>query len=208
MEVRFVDEQEWGIGWIAAEPEMLQRCSHALVLDGKVWLVDAVDGEGVEERVRELGDPAGVVQLLDRHRRDCATLARRLDVPLHVTPLALVPNTPLRPLQIVRTRLWTEIALWWPERRVIVCGDALGTAPYFRAPNERLAVHPFLRLVPPQRLGGLEPAHILVGHGEGIHDHAGDELEEALATSSRRIPRWFATQGWGATKRVASRVRR
>jgi hypothetical protein len=208
MDVRFVDEQEWGIGWIAAEPEFMQRCSHALVLDGKVWLVDAVDGEGVDEKARELGEPAGVVQLLDRHRRDCATLARRLDVPLHVTPLALVPDTPFRPLQIVRTRLWTEIALWWPERRVLVCGDALGTAPYYVTSNERLAVNPLLRLLPPQRLGGLEPAHILVGHGEGIHDRASDALEEALATSSRRIPRWFATQGWRTTKRAASRVRR
>jgi hypothetical protein len=170
--------------------------------------VDAVDGDGVEQRVRALGEPAGVVQLLDRHRRDCATLARRLEVPLHVTPLAVVPNAPFRPLQIVRTRLWTEIALWWPERRVLVCGDALGTAAYFLAPNERLGVHPFLRLVPPQRLGGLEPAHILVGHGEGVHDHAGDVLDEALGTSSRRIPRWFVTQGWRATKRAASRVRR
>jgi hypothetical protein len=196
MEVRFCDEQEWGIGWIAAEPEFMQRCSHALVLEGKVWLIDAVDGDGVEERIRALGEPAGVVQLLDRHRRDCATLARRFGVPLHVTPLAHVPGTPFQPLRIVRTRLWTEIALWWPQRRVLVCGDALGTAPYYLAPNERLGVHGFLRILPPQRLGGLEPAHILVGHGEGIHDRAGDALDEALATSSRRIPRWLAHQGW------------
>ena len=158
--------------------------------------------------MRALGEPAGVVQLLDRHRRDCATLARRLGVPLHVTPLALVPSSPFRPLQIVRTRLWTEIALWWPERRVLVCGDALGTVPYFLAPSERRAVHPFLRLVPPQRLGGLEPLHILVGHGEGVHERAADALEEALATSSRRIPRWLATQGWTLTKGAAARVRR
>ena len=74
MDVRFCDEQEWGIGWIAAEPVFMQRCSHALVVDGKVWLIDAVAGDGVEERVRALGEPAGVVQLLDRHRRDCAAL--------------------------------------------------------------------------------------------------------------------------------------
>ena len=68
--------------------------------------------------------------------------------------------------------MWTEIALWWPQRRVLVCGDALGTAPYYLAPNDRLGVHPFLRFLPPQRLGGLEPAHVLVGHGEGIHEQA------------------------------------
>jgi hypothetical protein len=196
MQVRFSDEQDWGLGWIASEPAFMQRCSHALAVDGKVWLVDVVDGDGVEETVRELGEPAGVVQLLDRHRRDCATLARRLGVPLHVTPFALVPGSPFQPLRIVRTRLWTEIALWWPERRVLVCGDALGTAPYYLAPGERLGVHPFLRLVPPQRLGGLEPRHVLCGHGEGIHDGASAALDDALATSSRRIPAWLARQGW------------
>ncbi len=196
MQVRFCDEEEWGFGWIAPEPAFMQRCSHALADGGKVWLIDAVDGDGVEERVRGLGEPAGVIQLLDRHRRDCASLARRLEVPLHVTPFALVPGAPFQPLRIVRTRLWTEIALWWRERRVLVCGDALGTAPYYLAPRERLGVHPLLRLLPPQRLGGLEPVRILVGHGEGVHQRAGDALDEALATSGRRIPTWLARQGW------------
>jgi hypothetical protein len=201
MNVRFVDESEWSLGWIAAEPAFLQRCSHALVHDGKVWLVDVVDGDGVEESIRELGEPAGVVQLLDRHRRDCAALALRLKVPLHGTPFEVVPGAPFRPLRIVRTRLWTEIALWWPERRVLVCGDALGTAPYYLAPKERLGVHPVLRLVPPQRLGGLEPRQILVGHGEGIHEDAGAALDDALATSGRRIPTWLASQLWARVRR-------
>jgi hypothetical protein len=196
MEVRFCDEQEWGFSWIALEPAFMQRCSHALADAGKVWLVDVVDGEGVEERVRALGEPAGVVQLLDRHRRDCATIARRLGVPLHVTPFQVVPGSPFQPLRVVRTRLWTEIALWWPERRVLVCGDALGTAPYYLAKGDRLAVHPLLRPLPPQRLGGLEPAHILCGHGEGIHQRTGEALDVALATSSRRIPAWLGQQVW------------
>jgi hypothetical protein len=196
LNVRFCDEAEWGIGWIAEEPAFMQRCSHALVAGGKVWLIDAVDGDGVEERVRALGEPGGVIQLLDRHRRDCATLARRLGAPLHVTPFELVPGAPFKPLRIVRTRLWTEIALWWPERRVVVCGDALGTAPYYLAPGERLGVHPFLRLLPPQRLGGLEPLHVLCGHGEGVHLDAAGALDEALATSGRRIPPWLARQAW------------
>jgi len=196
MNVRFCDETEWGLGWIAPEPEFMQRCSHAVVHEGKVWIVDAVDGDDVEERVRALGEPAGVVQLLDRHRRDCATLALRLKIPLHVTPFESIPGSPFRSLRIVRTRLWTEIALWWPERRVLVCGDALGTAPYYLARGERLGVHPFLRLLPPERLGGLEPAHILVGHGEGIHEDAGSALDDALATSGRRLPAWFARQAW------------
>jgi hypothetical protein len=194
VEARFCDELDFALGWIAPEPAFMQRCSHALAADGKVWLVDAVDGDGVEKRIRELGEPAGVIQLLDRHGRDCATLAQRLRVPLHRVPLAVVPGSPFRPVTILRSRYWKEIALWWQERQVLVCGDALGTAPYYLAPRERLGVHPLLRLVPPQRLGGLEPAHVLVGHGEGVHEDAAAAMDEALSTSSRRIPRWLLAQ--------------
>ncbi len=191
MQVRFCDELEFALGWIAPEPAFMQRCSHALVADGKVWLVDAVDGDGVEERIRGLGEPAGVIQLLDRHQRDCAMLAQRLRVGVHRVPFEVVPGSPFRPLTIVRTRYWKEIALWWQERQLLVCGDVIGTAPYYLAARERLGVHPLLRLVPPQRLGGLEPAHVLCGHGEGVHEDASAALGEALSTSSRRIPRWL-----------------
>ncbi|MGH3034208.1 MAG: hypothetical protein ACRDON_06570, partial [Gaiellaceae bacterium] len=59
--IRLCDEWESGFGWIAPKPALLERASHALAADGRVWLVDPVDGEGVEERVRGLGEPAGVI---------------------------------------------------------------------------------------------------------------------------------------------------
>jgi hypothetical protein len=41
----------------------------------------------------------------------------------------------------------------------------------------------------------LTPRHVLCGHGEGIHgEEAAFHLEEALATSRRRIPRWLVSQ--------------
>jgi hypothetical protein len=194
-DVRFCDEPDFGFGWIAAEPAPLERCSHALSAGGKVWLFDPVDGEGVDERVRALGEPAGVVQLLDRHARDCASFARRLGVPLHRVPLLHVPDAPFRPLVVIRNRYWEEIAIWWQERHVLVCADALGTASYYRARGERLAVNPLLRLFPPSRLGGLEPAHVLCGHGEGVHERAADAVHEALAHSGRRLPSWLLARG-------------
>ena len=194
MDVRFCDETDWGFGWIAAEPRLMQRCSHALALEGRVWLFDGVDGDGVEERIRALGEPAGVVQLLDRHSRDCPALAHRLGVPLHRLPLQHVPGTPFRPLVVIHNRYWQEIAIWWQERHVLLCADAVGTAPYYLAPGERLGVSPVLRLFPPQRLGGLEPAHVLCGHGEGVHERAAEALQEALTGSSRRIPGWLLRQ--------------
>lgn len=192
MDVRFCDETEFGLGWIASEPRLIERASHALVDDGRVWLVDPVDGTGVEERVRGLGEPAGVLQLIDRHDRDCAALAARLAVLLHRLPFDGAGGAPFRPLSVRDHRGWREVALWWPEREALVCVEAVGTAPHYLGPGERLAVHPVLRAAPPRRLRGLAPAHVLCGHGEGIHGRdAALALEEALSTARPRAPRWL-----------------
>lgn len=183
------DETDFGFGWIAPEPALMQRCSHALVDEGAVWVIDPVDVPGLDERIRALGRPAGVLQLLDRHGRNCAAVAARLEVPLHVVPFARVAGAPFEPVPIVRNRFWREVALWWPERRVLVCADAVGSGPFFRGPDERLGVHPFLRLVPPRRLRGLDPLHVLCGHGPDVHgEEATPALREALATARRRLP--------------------
>ena len=85
------------------------------------------------------------------------------------------------------------MALWWPERRILVCADALGTHPFFRVGDELAGLHPFFRLRPPRALRGLGVEHLLVGHGEGIHgDPAERAVEEALRTGRRRFPRWLA----------------
>ena len=191
MEVRFCDETDFGFGWIAAQPRSVERTSHALVAAG-VWVIDPVDGPGVEERILALGEPHGVLMLLDRHRRDCEAYAARLSVPLYETPFDGVPGAPFSFIAILRNRLWREVALWWPERRVLVSPEAVGTAPLFCAPGDRLAVHPALRLFPPKRqLAGIEPEHLLVGHGEGIHRDAGQALSDALTRSRRTLPAWL-----------------
>ena len=188
------DEFEHGFGW--REEGFLERTSHALVADGGCWLVDPLADEAFEERVRASGRPAGVIQLLDRHKRDCAEVAARLGVPLHVVPFGGVAGSPFTFVRVTRVPRWREVALWWPEAQVAVFADAIGTASYFRARGERLAVHPFLRLLPPRAMASwLAPRHVLCGHGEGIHgDEAAARLEEALATARRRIPHWLSSQ--------------
>jgi hypothetical protein len=183
-----VDRQEWGFGWISTDQPKLRLASHALLVDGGVWLVDPSEDEGVEEQVRALGEPAGVLQLLDRHNRACAAFAERLGVPHHRVPFETVG--PFETVPIVRRRFWQEVALWWPERRVLVTADSLGTVPhYFTLGGERLGVHPVLRLTPPRELARLDPEHVLCGHGEGVHERAGEALRDALANSRRRLPR-------------------
>jgi len=187
--IRFVDELEDGFGW--TESERMRRTSHAFGVDARVWLIDPIEGDGVEERIYALGEPAGVIQLIDRHNRDGAALAARLGVPLHVVPGSL-PGTPFQFLPVLRGRWWKEVALWWPERRILVCADALGTIPFFRAGDEPAGLHPFLRLKRPLALAGLGVEHLLVGHGEGIHgEPAAAAVQQALRTGRRRFPRWL-----------------
>ena len=199
MKIARWDETPFGCTWIAAEPALLERASHALRADGRVWLVDPVDGEGVEERVRALGEPAGVLQLVDRHARDCGPLAARLGVPLHRLPLAGAPRAPFEVRPVLNVPGWREAALWWPAEGVLVCTEALGTASYFRAPGEALAVHPFLRPYQPRALRAmarcLAPRHVLVGHGEGLHGAgAAAALRTAVQRGRRNAPRWLRHQ--------------
>jgi hypothetical protein len=192
MKIRFCDEFEGSVGWMRAKPEFWRRTSHAVASDGRVWIVDALDGDGLDERVRALGEPAGVVQLLDRHSRDCRAVAERFQVPLHVTPFTGVAEAPFEVVRIADVPGWREVAVWFPAERVLVCGDAIGTAGYFPAPGQLAGVHPLLRLTPPRALAHFEPRQLLVGHGRGL---AGDEASEALATAlrtaRRRIPSWL-----------------
>ena len=182
--MRFCDEQDFGFGWID-DDDPIRRTSHALVVDGGVWLIDPVAWPDAQQRVRESGEPRGVLQLLDRHNRDCAAVAAALGVPHHLVPTQIPP---FGFLPVLRNRFWSEVALWWPERRVLVTADALGTVGYFRAPGEPVGVHPFLRLTPPRSFRRVYPEHILTGHGKGVHQDAAVALHTALRTSRRRLP--------------------
>jgi hypothetical protein len=175
-----------GFGWIA--DEAMTRASHALATDRKVWLVDPLDWPEAIERAQALGEPAGVVQLLDRHDRDCAALASRFGVPHVVAPDEL-PGSPFTCVRIMRRKHWRESALWWPATRTLVTADALGTNRFYTAGKAPLGVHVFLRLTPPRALGAFEPGRILVGHGEGvIGADAATALRDALRKSRRGLP--------------------
>jgi len=186
----FVDELPFGFGWLETG-SFMRRCSHALAVDGRVWIVDAVaDGE-VLERVSSLGEPAGVVQLLDRHGRDNEAIAARLGVPLHVVPSEAPPDAPFEVVPLLRSLLWSEVALWLPEQRTLLVAEALGTAQFFRAPGEAVGVEPLLRLTPPRRLLDFEPEHLLVGHGEGVLGNAAAAIRDAIEGSRSRIGSWL-----------------
>src|SRR5438270_11453359 len=113
----------------------MRRTSHALPVAGRVWLIDPVDDPELEERVRALGEPAGVLQLLDRHNRGCAAWSRRLGVP-HLR--AWEDDVPFTVLAVRDNRWWKEVALFDPGSRTLVVADALGNVGYFRASGARI----------------------------------------------------------------------
>jgi hypothetical protein len=184
----------WGRPWVASRPGSMRRASCALADDGRVWLVDPVDGPGLDETIAALGDVAGVVQLLDRHARDGAALAERHGVPLHVNPVDGVPGAPFRTIPLVQRRLWREVAIWWPAHDLLAVPETIGTASYFRAPGARVGVHPMMRLTPPRALAELSPRVLLPGHGDALEDErVGDDLRRAILRSRMDIPRWLVS---------------
>jgi hypothetical protein len=186
--VKTYDEYEFGLSWVLREP--MERASHALVIDGRVWLVDPVAVDEALERVRELGEPAGVLQLLDRHNRDCAKLAAQLGVPHLKVPDAAPP---FDALPVVRIPGWKETALWWPAKRALIVAEAVSSSEVFTGGAARVGVHFLLRPLPPTRLCAYAPEHLLMGHGVGVHGpDATAELERAYARSRRDLPRVLA----------------
>jgi hypothetical protein len=190
MRVRF-DEFDCGFSWVVREP--MQRASHALLADGRVWLVDPVDEAAALERAAAAGEPAGVIQLIDRHKRDCAAIAARLSVP-HLTPFDGSPAGPFEIVRVLALPLWKEAALWWGQTKTLVVAETVGTNPLFAAGTGPVGIHPMLRLRPPRGLAAYQPEHLLVGHGPGVHGRqATPALAEAFARTRRDFPRMLLT---------------
>ena len=181
------DELPFGFSWFPEEA--LTRTAHAIDTGDGVWLIDPVDVPEAIERAQALGPPAGVIQLLDRHNRDCAALAERLGVP-HLRLPERVPGSPFVVIPVLDLPRWHEIALWWPERRVLVVAELIGTKDVFRLGNGPAGMHPMMRALAPDALRHYQPEHLLVGHGPGVHGPlAAAALEEAYDRSRKDLPK-------------------
>lgn len=185
------EEHDLGLSWLPDPSETMLRACHVVELGSpsQVWVIDPVDVPGLDERIAAIGEPVGVLQLLDRHDRDCAAVAARLGVPHHRIPSGGVEGAPFESFAIIRNRLWNEVGIWAEAERALIVPEAVGTAPYFRSGDEGVGIHPFLRLTPPRKLAGYEPEHLLTGHGTGLHGSGtASALRDGLDGSRRRIP--------------------
>jgi hypothetical protein len=189
-DVATVDTFDFGFSWVI--DEAMTRTSHALVADGREWLIDPIDVPEQIERATALGEPAAVVRLLDRHGRDSDALAARLGVPLRDLPQQL-PDSPFQVVRLTHNRLWKENALWWPQRQALIVAEAVGTNAMFTGGSAPLGVHIGVRLFPPRRLGQFAPQHLLVGHGSGLHGpDTPAALQQALDRSRHDLPKVLA----------------
>jgi hypothetical protein len=175
-----------GLTWL--ETSGMRRAAHALRDGDRVWLIDPFEDEVALTAAAELGRPAAVIQLLDRHNRDCSAIAQHLEVPRWRLPDA-IPDSPFEVVPVLAQRWWHEVALWWGQAGALVVAEAVGTAPVF-ALGRRVGVHPMLRLTPPRpALSARQPERLLVGHGPPIESGAAAALSEALAAARGDIPR-------------------
>ena len=147
----------------------MARTSHALEVDGRVWLFDVVDWPELDDagpRARRAGRRRPAARPAQPRLRRRRAAARR------PAPRRPPRSSPGRRSSSARSSGSAGGARWRSGGRSggsLLVADALGTIPFFRAGDEPAGVHPVLRLRPPRSLRGLEPDHLLVGHGEGIH---------------------------------------
>ena len=184
-DVRIDERLPFAVSWTLDEP--MERSSHALASEGRVWLIDPVADERALEAAEALGEIAAVVQLLDRHPRHCEKLASRYGVP-HLRLPERLDDSPFEVLKVLSIPGWRELALWWEAESLLVVPEAFGTGSYF-ALDRPLGVHPYLRMKPPRSLSHLSPRRLLVGHGDPLHEDAEAAISDALARSRRDAPR-------------------
>lgn len=182
-------EFDSGLSWTVRESG--ERTSHALLQDGNVWLIDPLDIGDAIERAQALGKVVGIIQLLDRHNRDCAQLAKSLGVPQHKLPES-IDGSPFAFFSVLDKPKWREVGLWWEAEKVLAVAESVGTTKGFAVGGAAVGVHPMLRLTPAHSPGEYTAAeHFLPGHGVPLHSlRAGANVKEAIDHSRRQIPKF------------------
>lgn len=180
-----IQRHSLGLTWV--ETTGVRRAAHALRADGRVWLIDPFEDQVAMSAATELGTPAAVIQLLDRHNRDCGQIAQRLEVPLLRLP-AEISDSPFTVIPVISRPWWREVALWWEAEHALIVAEALGTAPAFTL-GRRVGLHPMLRLRPPRGpLSARSPERLLVGHGTALESGATEAISDALSGALADIP--------------------
>lgn len=216
---RFLPGAPEGFGWIAHPEESGQRTSHAIRTPDGVWLIDPLDAIGVEDRIAEVGEVAGVVVTSNYHARDADGFARRHGVTVTLPPWLdraagridarvrrddRLGESGFRFRRVAPVPGWVEAALVGTKtlyvseqlaRRTAVGPETVGLVPPFRLRPPRVA------------LLDTNPDHLLTGHGPGVHENATAALRTALDRPWRRLPRALIDHGPDVVRSVFSAAR-
>lgn len=211
------------ISWIAHPDEGGQRASHAIATESGVWIIDPIDGPGVDEWIEELGDVEGVAVLTCWHARDADTFANRYNVPVHIpTGMGRIADMVDAPIERYESEdgfddfethwcnpfpRWEEIFLYHDASGTLIAPDSLGTSGAHKTGDERIGLELFRRLQPPTAVAHFEPDRILVGHGQPITEDASAALTDALEQSRRTFPRAFLSNGPHTLKMLIGALR-
>lgn len=189
MATKLIQPFEHGVSWV--QDDWMQRASHALIADGKAWLIDATDEPAAIEQVTQRAEIAGVIQLLDRHPRGCVHLAEHYGVSHYKAYRGDVPeDSPFQFEPVLGNKRWRETAIWWPDTGTLVIAEIVGGSQYMAlAKGSRVGVHPFVRGLTKVKVGDHLPVqHLLMGHGAPVHDGAAVQLAEAYGRRVRDLP--------------------
>jgi glyoxylase-like metal-dependent hydrolase (beta-lactamase superfamily II) len=75
-----------------------------------------------------------------------------------------------------------HLAFFWPDRRVLIAGDAIATWPRFEAGWPAFTLNPEQHADSIRRLASLEADVVGVGHGDPIVERAAERVHELAAT--------------------------
>lgn len=195
-QLTIVDEWDKGFTWRAHPDADFQRTSHAIRVDDGIWIIDPMDAAGLDEKLIDLGTPAGVVMLSSIHRRHVDRIAQRHNVDVYVpdwfdeasrefdAPVSLITDSLVSTgfeLLNLREKPWRQgAALYHPERKTLVVSDSLATT-LFSKKEGRLELFPPARINPSYHpLRNLEVDRLLLSHGDPITEDATLQLERAL----------------------------
>jgi hypothetical protein len=171
-----------GHGW---EPAVACTCVES---GGEVALLDPLEGGDAVTRRLEATPPTLVVVLKPDHVRDVDTFARRYGIPAYGPNVFFGNDVPETQLETIKRgselpgglrALWDgrgehETPLWLPEQRALVFADGM-TAPdgelriWDSSEHERWAMPAFRAMLE------LPFEHVIVSHGEPVHDRAAFE---------------------------------
>jgi glyoxylase-like metal-dependent hydrolase (beta-lactamase superfamily II) len=73
-----------------------------------------------------------------------------------------------------------HLAFWWPERKVLIAGDAIATYPVFAPGWPAFTLNPTQQRASLERMAGLAPEVLAVGHGAPITGGAAIRLRSLV----------------------------